>query len=183
MTQENPSPCGKLAPRHLNLDRLGCIMPDGHGGCCQFDTAAVVEALKAARKKETSPALAYALLLPEIQKAGREVGYAIAVHGSLARDLDVVAIPWTEEAVSAERLIMHLLAALDGRLRNGATPNGDGTWTPAPASVPATKPHGRLAWSLHVGPHASGLYVDVSVMPRDADRVRSALPNGNGSDT
>jgi hypothetical protein len=114
--------------------------------------------------KDVSPALAFALLIPELQKAGREVGYAIAVHGSLARDLDVVAIPWTDEAVSAERLIMHLLAAIDGRLRNGATRNEDGTWTPAPASVPSVKPHGRLAWSIHVG--HDGLYIDVSVMPR-----------------
>jgi len=32
----------------------------------------------------------------------RDCGYAIAPHGSLARDLDVIAVPWTEDAVSAE---------------------------------------------------------------------------------
>lgn len=114
--------------------------------------------------KDVTYAIPYALLLPSLMKAGREVGYAIAVHGSMARDLDIVAIPWTEDAVSAERLIMHLVAAVDGRLRNGATRKEDGTWEPAHASSPTVKPHGRLAWTVHVG--HDGLYVDVSVMPR-----------------
>lgn len=114
--------------------------------------------------KDVSNAVAYAPLIPILMRAGREVGYAIAVHGSLARDLDIVAIPWTDEAESAERLVLHLTAAVDGRLRNGARKLEDGTWEPAPASAPATKPHGRLAWSIHLG--SDGLYIDVSVMPR-----------------
>jgi hypothetical protein len=119
--------------------------------------------------KPTSPAVAYTLLVPQLAAAGREVGYAIAVHGSMARDLDIVAVPWTEEAVSAERLVMHLMAAVDGRLVNasrfkGKDADGKDQWEDAPASVPTPKPHGRLAWSIHVG--HGGLYVDVSVMPR-----------------
>ena len=114
--------------------------------------------------KETSNATAFALLLPGLMKAGREVGYAIAVHGSMARDLDMVAVPWTEEAVSAERLILHLLAAVDGRLRNSARKReGSEEWDRVHASEPTSKPHGRLAWSIHVG--QDGLYLDVSVMP------------------
>jgi hypothetical protein len=112
--------------------------------------------------KDVSNATAYALLLPQLMRAGREVGYAIAVHGSMARDLDIVAVPWTEEAVNAERLIMHLLAAVDGRLRNGAR-NDAGEWIRTPGSEPKPLPHGRLAWSLHVG--HEGMYLDVSVMP------------------
>lgn len=120
--------------------------------------------------KDVSNAVAYATLIPQLMKAGREVGYAIAVHGSLARDLDVIAVPWTEEAVSAERLVMHLMAAIDGRLRNGATCKADGEWEPAPASVPTAKPHGRLAWSIHFG--HDGMYLDVSVMPRRKTKAK-----------
>ena len=40
--------------------------------------------------KDVSNATAYALLVPALMKAGREVGYALAVHGSMARDLDLV---------------------------------------------------------------------------------------------
>lgn len=118
--------------------------------------------------KDVSPAPSFAMLLPKLMEAGREVGYAIAVHGSMARDLDVIAIPWTEDAVSAERLVMHVVAAMDGRLRNGATRNEDGTWTHAPASVPTSKPHGRMAWTIHIG--HDGLYIDLSVMPRSPAR-------------
>lgn len=116
--------------------------------------------------KDVSNAVAYALLLPDLMKAGREVGYALAVHGSLARDLDIIAVPWTDDAVSAERLIMHLAAAVDGHFRNGSRKREDGEWERVPASIPAMKPHGRLGWVIHVG--REGLYLDVSVMPREA---------------
>ena len=114
--------------------------------------------------KDVSNAVAYALLIPQLMKAGREVGYSIAVHGSMVRDLDLVAIPWTEEAVSAERLILHLMTAVDGRLRNGGRKKeGTDEWERVHGSEPAAKPHGRLAWSIHIG--HEGLYLDVSVMP------------------
>lgn len=113
--------------------------------------------------KDVSRATAYALLLPQLMEAGRELGYAIAVHGSLARDLDIIAVPWTEEAANPERLVMHLMAAVDGRLRNGAR-NEAGEWIPVPGSEPKPLPHGRLAWTIHIG--HDGMYLDVSVMPR-----------------
>lgn len=119
--------------------------------------------------KDVSNAVAYALLIPELMKAGREVGYAIAAHGSLVRDLDLIAVPWTEEAVSPERLIMHLTAAVDGRIRNGGKRvkkegSDEEVWERTHGSEPTAKPHGRLAWAIHLG--HNGLYVDVSVMPR-----------------
>ncbi len=125
--------------------------------------------------KDVSNATAYALIIPGLMKAGREVGYSIAVHGSLMRDLDIIAVPWTEEAVSAERLILHLMAAVDGRLRNGGSrkTKEDLTeeWAVSHASKPSVKPHGRLAWSIHVG--HEGLYLDISVMPL------AAMPNAD----
>lgn len=120
--------------------------------------------------KDVSRATAYALLLPQLMQAGREVGYAIAVHGSMARDLDLVAIPWTNEAVSAERLIMHLMAVVDGRIRNGAY-NAGGEWIRKAGSEPTEMPHGRLAWTIHMG--HEGAYLDVSVMPLVEIPVRS----------
>jgi hypothetical protein len=97
-------------------------------------------------------------------RAGQEVGYAIAVHGSLARDLDIVAIPWTEQAVEPLELVKRLSDAVEGHLRNEITkgPNGEDVFREG--ETPVFKPHGRLAWSIHL--EYSGLYVDVSVMPR-----------------
>jgi len=98
-----------------------------------------------------SPAAAYAHLVPLITVAARKVGYAIGLHGSMKYDLDLVAIPWTDEAGDAEALLAAILDALawkhDLRAITG----------------PGEKPHGRRAWTIPIG---AGLHIDLSVMPR-----------------
>lgn len=116
--------------------------------------------------KDVSPAATYVAMIPPLTEAAREVGYALAVHGSMGRDLDLVAVPWTEEAVGAEALIMRLLAAagfLHAHLPHRQDKAADDQ---ANGDVAAVKPHGRRAWSIHFD---NGLYLDVSVMPRDCD--------------
>src|SRR4030042_126474 len=99
------------------------------------------------QRREKMRPLAFAVMLPELTEAAWACGYAIAVHGSLTRDFDLLAAPWTDEAVPAEDLILALCAAVDALGRTS----------------PERKPHGRIAWSIHVG---YGMYFDVSVMPR-----------------
>lgn len=119
--------------------------------------------------KDVSPAATYAALLPDLVQAAREVGYALAPHGSLARDFDLIAVPWTEEAGSAEQLVLRLMSVSGATLREGGRKSDDGTeWVTVPGDAPARKPHGRLAWSLHLGAGTHNLYLDVSVMPRQA---------------
>ncbi len=56
------------------------------------------------------------------------------------------------------------MASVDGRLRNGASkPEGSEEWVRSHGSEPKPLPHGRQAWSIHIG--HDGLYIDVSVMP------------------
>ena len=94
----------------------------------------------------------YARLLPRLQLIGWQLGYTLAVHGSLSRDLDIVAAPWIEAAAPAE----HLVQALADEM-------GEGAWYRQPSS----KPHGRRAWSIHFGTFRNAhLYIDLSVMPR-----------------
>ncbi len=92
----------------------------------------------------------YAFVVPHLAPRARALGYALAVHGSLARDLDLVAVPWTPEAAPAEELVRALMLALGWA--EDDQPNG-----------PTEQPHGRRSWSL---PLHAGLYVDLSVMPR-----------------
>lgn len=115
--------------------------------------------------KPVSPASAYIALIPRATEVARESGYALAVHGSVGRDLDLIAAPWTDEAVSAQELILALLGAfgfmgarMEHRSEGRAEGHGNG-------DLPAKRPHGRLAWSIHF---ENGLYLDVSVMPRSA---------------
>lgn len=94
-------------------------------------------------------------LLPPIREVARALGYAIAVHGSLARDIDLVAIPWTEEAHDGETLAQAVAGA--------AAATGDGWAGVGGAFAPKPKPHGRTAWTIHL---EGGTYIDLSVTPR-----------------
>lgn len=114
--------------------------------------------------KPVSPVSAYAALLPDLVAAGREVGYAIAPHGSMARDFDLIAVPWTEEASSAEQLVMRLLSVTGGQLLDGGRGDGNGGTVRVRGDEPAAKPHGRMGYVIYL--NGSGLYLDVSVMPR-----------------
>lgn len=114
------------------------------------------------KKPETPGAFRlYEKLIEPMRKTARALGYAIAVHGSLARDLDLVAIPWTESAACAHDLVSALMTTV--------RETGDGTGYLAGDSCEmltgGTKPHGRRAWSIYLGGKAK-TYIDLSVMPR-----------------
>jgi len=101
------------------------------------------------RKRMT--ALVYASCLPGIVELAKGLGYALAIHGSLQRDFDLIAIPWIDDAAPAEALITALANALS--CYNDPALMIDG---------PTDKPHGRRAWNISLG---AGLVLDVSVMP------------------
>lgn len=92
-------------------------------------------------------------ILPAIRTAAKACGYAVAVHGSLKRDIDLIAVAWTEQADSAEDLVKAVCGAVSGVLgrchRLGKEP------TP--------KPHGRVAFTLIHPGHIGEL--DLSVIP------------------
>lgn len=112
------------------------------------------------RRRDPTRALIFATYLASLQQIARECGYALAVHGSMATDLDLIAVPWVPEAVSAEELIERLRASHEGGTF-GTINSFDGR----PES-PEHKPHGRKAWSIYFDPACAGPYLDVSVMPR-----------------
>lgn len=74
----------------------------------------------------------------------------------MIRDLDLIAAPWTEEAVSADQLAQALCDAAGGFIPQGETLHVN----------PEYRPHGRMAYIIQLG---RGLYIDVSVMPRTGD--------------
>jgi len=98
----------------------------------------------------------YAAFFPILAEIAQKRGYALAVHGSLNSDMDLVAIPWTVTAVSADELVeaLRLYAAQTMAMMFSAAGTLDG---------PEQKPHGRQAWSIIVG---NGAVIDISVMPR-----------------
>jgi hypothetical protein len=95
----------------------------------------------------------YAHVYPQLERIAWRYGYALALHGSMARDLDVIAVPWTEDAEDKEKLLRAFAKAVS---RTEHERIG--------VPTPTKKSPGRNAYSLYLG--FSGAYLDVSVMPR-----------------
>ncbi len=129
--------------------------------------------------KEPTAAPFYASLYAPLCEIARGLGYALAIHGSIVSDLDLIAVPWTNEATSAEDLMVAIKAKLkamdyrelltdecswatgeeiddmiDSERRRIGEPRG-----PLDCAI---KPHGRKVWNLYLG---NGCKVDLSVMP------------------
>jgi hypothetical protein len=122
--------------------------------------------------KEPNIAPFFACAYPGLCTVARKHGYCLAIHGSVVTDLDLVAIPWTAEAVDAETLkdaLMDLIGALDYRgllkreLPSITEENLDELVKNSGEKSPEHKPHGRLAWNLYLH---HGRKIDLSVMPR-----------------
>lgn len=111
----------------------------------------------------------YARFLTKARIIARQEGYAIAIHGSLTRDFDVIAVPWTAEASSPKALVCRIsfnTGWYAQRHDGGRAKIGEGV-------EPAIKEHGRMVWSLlspNVGFTTEGppdpRWIDFSVMPR-----------------
>lgn len=78
----------------------------------------------------------YAALYPVLAAIFQRHGYALAIHGSLARDFDVIAVPWAETLSSPDAVLAEVVQRFDIRLI------GDG---------PTQKNHGRVAYTLSIG--------------------------------
>jgi hypothetical protein len=120
-------------------------------------------------------AIYYLSLLDDIRKAARELGYAIAIHGSLSRDFDLIAAPWTFQARPALELVEAVRAAVNGHILPDGTPGGrwdaqQGKYVSATVKNPEHKPHGRLAWCIQLG---AGAYLDLSIMPRGEEALQA----------
>lgn len=104
--------------------------------------------------------------LRRIREVARECGYAVGVHGSTTRDLDLIAAPWTPEAVSAQQLVAVLCERMSLHEREQNVYD-DHRIEPNPE----VKPWGRIAWSLDGIPAGMWKYVDLSVVPRCGEAV------------
>lgn len=101
-------------------------------------------------KKNPSYAPAYITgIYPQLAIRAKELGYALTLHGSIQRDLDVVAVPWIKESVDPIVLVTELCKIFDVNVNH-------------PLNKPEIKPHGRLAYSI---PLWWGAYIDLSVIP------------------
>jgi hypothetical protein len=103
---------------------------------------------------------AYVAFYPMLAEIAREKGYSLAIHGSVGKhgysDLDLVAIPWVDDAKS-KRELMDAIWDYAVQIMPGYFLSFEKEW------IPYAKPHGREAWKLQLG---NGASIDISVMPR-----------------
>lgn len=92
----------------------------------------------------------YARAFSIIRCTAWSYGYAACLHGSFTRDLDIVLVPWTEQACAPDHLIRVLEDRTDTKLQDQA---------------PGQKPHGRQCWTLLFKGFGDPRWIDLSVMP------------------
>lgn len=101
---------------------------------------------------------AYRVLIAALREVSRRYGYALAVHGSLKTDIDLIAVPWRDSAPAPEALAAALRTAVEAIYSKVDTRPGDAN--------PTKKPCGRLSWVWYLGPHTLDVpYIDLSVFP------------------
>jgi len=89
-----------------------------------------------------------AALYPKLAAIFQHHGYALAVHGSLARDFDLIAVPWVDMVSPHADVFADIKKAMAVDLASDA---------------PEKKPHGRLAYTLIIG--FGFCSADISFMP------------------
>lgn len=95
----------------------------------------------------------YASIWEDIRKAAWECGWAVALHGSLSRDMDIMAMPWVEECTDAETMINAIIERCFGE--NIISKYG--------TKIDKNKPHGRICYLI---PIYEDMYLDISIMSK-----------------
>ena len=88
-------------------------------------------------------------IYPKLAEVFRAHGYALAIHGSVISDFDLIAVPWCEDAADPKTVIDDVCT----KLAVG--------WHGEQFTA---KPHGRMATKLHMSFGECAL--DISFMPR-----------------
>ena len=96
--------------------------------------------------------------LSPMQEIARQSGYALAVHGSLARDIDLIAVPWVDEISEVED--MHEADFLIERFRHYLEKCFGSACLTGETGI---KPHGRQAYTIIV--NGTNVWFDINVMP------------------
>lgn len=67
------------------------------------------------KPKHIKPGL-YAILFEQLKDIAREYGYNLLIHGSLNRDLDLVAVPWVDDPRPEQDMIKDFQEYLTGKI-------------------------------------------------------------------
>ncbi len=102
-------------------------------------------------------------LIEPLREVARVHGYALGVHGTLERDIDLIAAPWAKPLSPARVLADAIQAKAEEIIGFAYLKDAEGSANPSyhENGSPGYKPHGRLVWSFHLG---GGPYIDLSIL-------------------
>lgn len=87
----------------------------------------------------------YAFYFEIIKEIGLKYGYNIVLHGSMNRDLDLIAIAWSEDVGNVDEMIDEIALTIGGFLmmQNRSSINEAGERF-------SLKPHGRIVYIINI---------------------------------
>lgn len=98
--------------------------------------------------KDANLAPIYCGMYPRLAEIARKHGYALAVHGSLARDFDLICIPWIENPSEPKDVVEDITKEFAIKA----------------SGEPDTTYHGRERWTIVIS--FGECFIDLSFMPR-----------------
>jgi hypothetical protein len=104
--------------------------------------------------KDATYAPMYCAMYPKLAEITRQHGYALAVHGTLARDMDLTCIPWTEAPSDPKDVVKAITEEFYIRT----------------VGEPDTTLHGRERWTVSMG--FGECFIDLSFMPRTTPNIK-----------
>jgi hypothetical protein len=97
-------------------------------------------------------AIFYATIYEDLKRVAKECGWAVALHGSLNNDMDIMAMPWVEGAEPVEELIKGISDLfVDNPFHHM---NGEPY---------KNKPNGRVVYTIHI---FKDFYLDINIIQR-----------------
>lgn len=93
-------------------------------------------------------AVFYAAMWNDFRQAALDKGWALALHGSLANDMDIMAMPWTEEACAPLDMIEAIKDCFDKPDK-------------IILHVPTKMPNNRLVFTLSIW---ADFYLDINII-------------------
>lgn len=106
----------------------------------------------------------YSFYFEVIKEIGLKYGYNIVLHGSMNRDLDLIAIPWEETIGDKEKMVDEIVSVIGGVLsmQNRSVDNPIGTRF-------GLKPNGRIVYIININRDIEYKYNIISEIKDYAD--------------
>ena len=94
----------------------------------------------------------YACIWDDLRNAAMDCGWALGLHGSLGNDMDIMAMPWVEDAKPVDDMIKALSDCFTDSpfKKHHMVPNND-------------KPNGRIVYTMTIW---ADFYLDINVIKK-----------------